>query len=250
MPTPTSRAPLGKRCYVIGDIHGRLDLLNEVFRRIEEDNAARDRKETSIVLLGDLIDRGPDSRGVLERVVRNPPAFASLHAIKGNHEEVLVRGIRGEHALLPAWLAHGGGPFLQSFGVAPAPFAGASGAAIARVLEDVVPPEFVAFMERAYDYIQFGDYLMVHAGLVPGLPLERQGRHLRWVRSGFLESDHDFGVVVVHGHTIEPDIVERPNRIGLDTGAYRSGMLSALRLEDRERGRIRVSLPLDWAPHG
>jgi serine/threonine protein phosphatase 1 len=225
---------------VIGDVHGRLDLLEAMFELIERDMVDAEAAATEIVLLGDLIDRGPHSKGVLARVLYAPPTFAKLHIIKGNHEEILVRGLSGEPELLPAWLGHGGLTCAASFGLPPQVFMGATVGQIEKLLRSVIDDYLIEFMRNFYDYIWFGEYLLVHAGVKPGVQLLEQGRNLRWIREEFLNSSAELGCTVVHGHTVEKDIAETNCRIGLDTGAYLTGTLSALRIEGFSRKRLQV----------
>lgn len=199
--------------------------------RIEVDNAGRSKRETALVFLGDLIDRGPDSRGVIERLSERAPTFCRTLFVKGNHEEALVTGLRGAPQVLARWLSTGGYECAQSYGVPVGDLFGAQKDQIAARIAPYIPKSHLDFMDGFLDSVRFGDYLFVHAGVRPGVPLERQGRELRWIRDDFVNSEADFGFVVVHGHTISDQAVFRPNRIGIDTGAYRTGRMTALRLE-------------------
>jgi serine/threonine protein phosphatase 1 len=235
------RGSPGKRCYAIGDVHGRLDLLDDLLRAIEADHQSRPRKEAIVVMMGDLIDRGPDSRGVVQRLKDRPPSFAKLYCILGNHEEALVRGLSGEGRLLPGWLEHGGYDCAKSYGVRIGDLFGRDEGYVEDALRDAVPEAHVRFLAGFVDSLRFGDYLLVHAGIRPGVPLSLQrGQDLRWIREEFLTSSADHGFVVVHGHTIAPDPEVRPNRIGVDTGAYKTGVLTALRIEDDELGFLQA----------
>ena len=228
-------APPGKRAYAIGDVHGRLDLLENILQQIEQDIGERPTKSNHIIFLGDLIDRGPSSRGVIERLIDYHPDNIKCHFIMGNHEEVLVRGLRGEPAQLDNWLRHGGDATAQSYGVDQAYLRQQGAEALEHALLSAIPARHVEFMAGFLDRIHFGDYLMVHAGVRPGTPItEQHPSDLRWIRREFLDSQADHGFVIVHGHTVEPDISNRPNRIGIDTGAYDTGVLSAVRLEGED----------------
>jgi serine/threonine protein phosphatase 1 len=152
----------------------------------------------------------------------------------GNHEEALVRGLSGEASLLPAWLAHGGYECAQSYGAPGGQLLGAVPETIERVLKEHIPASHLKFMSGFVETVRFGGYLLVHAGIRPGVPLEQQGRDVRWIREGFLDSDADLDWMVVHGHSITEEVEVRSNRIGIDTGAYRTGRLTALRLEEDE----------------
>jgi len=125
---------------------------------------------------------------------------------------------------------------LESYGCDPAELAGRSAAEIVAIVRSAVPPEHVEFLESFADSCRFGDYLFVHAGIRPGIPLEQQSQaDMRWIRDPFLFDDTDHGFVVVHGHTISEEVVELPNRIGIDTGAYRTDILTALAVEESNR---------------
>jgi serine/threonine protein phosphatase 1 len=230
------RTPRGRRAYAIGDVHGRLDLLMQLMAAIERDIEDRPQRKTSLIFLGDLIDRGPDSRGVIEylrnfRHERLKPIF-----LGGNHEEVLLRLLNGERGILPSWLRYGGAQCLESYGFDPASLDVRSERASLAIIRDVIPQSHVTFIESFADTLRFGDYLFVHAGIRPGVDLSLQSQtDLRWIRSPFLEDQSDHGMIVVHGHTISNEVEVGPNRIGIDTGAYRTGRLSALALDGEER---------------
>lgn len=224
--------PDGKRIYAVGDIHGRLDLLDDLLARIEDDILEQPATSAGIVFLGDLIDRGPASADVIERLCalqRFPERFPARPLfLTGNHEEVLLRVLAGEPDLAYDWLNYGGDACAESYGVPAAALQAMSEARIAEVLRAAIPPAHVAFLESFGDTFRFGDYLFVHAGIRPGVPIaEQQPRDLHWIRQPFLSDAHDHGCMVVHGHTISDGVDRRANRIGIDTGAYRSGVLTA-----------------------
>ena len=226
----------GKRLYAVGDIHGRLDLLDDLLRRIADDLRARPvaagAGAATIVFLGDLIDRGPDSAGVIERIstLRDVPARALL--LLGNHEEILLRVLDGEPGLAYDWLGFGGDACAESYGVSAAAMKAMSEARIAEALRAAMPPAHVAFLKEGGDTIRFGDYLLVHAGIRPGVAIEDQQPHdLRWIRQPFLSDAHDHGCLVIHGHTVTDGVDRRANRVGIDTGAYRTGILTAAVVE-------------------
>ena len=228
--------PAGRRAYAVGDVHGRLDLLDDLLRRIEADNAARPPARATIVFLGDLIDRGPESAQVVERLRRYRPTFAKPVFLMGNHEEVLLRILSGETRLLADWLRFGGADCARSYGVDPHEMETVGGASAVKILRQAIPKEHAKFLESFVDTASFGKYLFVHAGIRPGVPLShQQPQDLRWIRLPFLDDETDHGCIVVHGHTITEAVDERENRIGLDTGAYRTGVLTALGLEAKER---------------
>ena len=229
----------GYRAYAVGDIHGRVDLLEHLLAKIHADLQHRPAPKTLLVFVGDLVDRGPSSAQVIERLrcyrrdgVR--PVF-----LLGNHEEVLLRIIAGDSSVVESWLKFGGLQCLQSYGVTLASIRGRSAEQVVEIVRASVPPEHVEFLESFADSCRFGDYLFVHAGIRPGVEVDQQSQaDLRWIREPFLFDETDHGFVVVHGHTITDEVEERPNRIGIDTGAYRSGVLTALALEGTERWLI------------
>ena len=236
--------PKGSRAYAVGDIHGRLDLLLQLLERIERDDAARAPARTYLVFLGDFVDRGPDSKGVIELLAARPPAFATPVFLGGNHEEAFLRVIEGETSVVPGWLMYGGKECAQSYGISPGWLLGAAPEAIVADVRRHVPRHHVDFLKSLHDTFRFGDYLFVHAGIRPGLAIEAQTpKDLRWIREGFLEDSTDHGLMVVHGHTISEAVDERTNRIGIDTGAYRTGLLTAIGIEGTERWYVEARAP-------
>ena len=231
----------GKRLYAVGDVHGCHTALSALLELIEADNAARRAKPVHLVFLGDLIDRGPASREVVQKLRTAPPAFASVHVIRGNHEEMMVRCLSGERELIPDWLRHGGNACAMSYGVDPSILHDTDIDRLEHTLLSHIPKADVEFLSRSVDQVRFGDYLLVHAGIRPGIPLARQsGRDLRWIRQEFLESEAVHEALIVHGDTITETLDIRANRIGLDTGAYPGGRLTALRIEGDEREVLSV----------
>lgn len=234
--TNTARGKAGSRAYAIGDIHGRLDLLNIVLARIEEDIAARPKANNFIIVLGDLIDRGAESAGVVERLRTYRKNGVRTIFLSGNHEEILLRLLNGESGLMSSWLKFGGAECAESYGIDPEDLKRMDEKLALELVRGKVPKSHRDFLESFADTFKFGDYLFVHAGIRPGLALEEQERSdLRWIRDPFLSDDKEHGFVVVHGHTIVPAVEERRNRIGIDTGAYRSGILTALCIEEDRR---------------
>ena len=228
--------PAGGRAYAVGDVHGRLDLLLPLIERIEADNARRGPAKTWLVFLGDLVDRGPDSRGVVEHLVARPPTFGRNVFLKGNHEEFFLGVLDGDDSIVQHWLAYGGTECCESYGLSSGWMLNSTPTGIMERLQAEVPQAHQAFLRDMHDSFRFGDYLFVHAGIRPGVDLDRQqSRDLRWIREGFLDSRSDHGVMVVHGHTIVDAPEQHANRIALDTGAYRSGVLTAIGLEGSER---------------
>lgn len=229
-------APERQRIYAIGDIHGRLDLLDRLIVQIEEDNASRNRVRTQIVFLGDLCDRGPDSRGVIERVMQLAMASSDVRLIAGNHEELLIRAWEGDRRSAGLINRVGGKETMLSYGVDEAEYDAADLDELLELIPAHVPESHIAFLKSADDWIAAGDYLFVHAGIRPGDAIEEQRTSdLRWIRREFTDHDGDHGLMVVHGHTITEEVDVRPNRIGIDTGAYATGKLTALGVEGTER---------------
>ena len=230
------RVPAGKRVYAIGDVHGRLDLLEQLVAAIRADNEARGPARVRIVLLGDIIDRGPDSAGITDRCMAFTARTDSFVVLKGNHEAMMVDSLRGDFVALALWLRHGGVAALQSWGVPEELTAAGASPALFRAMRERVPANVLAWMADLPLMRRIGDYLFVHAGIRPGVAIEDQvAEDLLWIRGRFLDSEADEGVVVVHGHSISDGVAMRPNRIGIDTGAYRTGVLSALGLEEDRR---------------
>jgi len=233
---PKVSGPPESRAYAIGDVHGRLDLLRDLLRVIERDNAARPPAKTYLILLGDLVDRGPDSRGVIDHLIRSAPRFARPIFLKGNHEEYFLDILKGNDSALPHWLIYGGYECAESYGIGRGWTLNETPSEIGDRLRSAVPREHVRFLEEMADSFRFGDYLFVHAGIRPGVPLEeQQSKDLRWIREGFLDDRTDHGMVVVHGHTIVDEPEQYSNRIAVDTGAYRTGVLTAIGLEGEDR---------------
>jgi serine/threonine protein phosphatase 1 len=233
--TPPAGKP-GARAYAVGDIHGRLDLLDRLLGQIERDIEARPAKRNYIVFLGDLVDRGPQSAEVVERLRRYRPRHARPVFLAGNHEEVLLEILGGRADIIPDWIKFGGAECAASYGVDVDRMRRMPEEEALALLRTHVPRGHIEFLESFGDTFSFGDYLFVHAGIRPGIGLDDQARRdLRWIREPFLSDAKEHGFVVVHGHTIVPGVEERPNRIGIDTGAYRSGILTALAVEDEER---------------
>ena len=246
------RAPKGYRAYAIGDVHGRLDLLDEILAQVEEDALRRPARRTLLVMLGDLIDRGPDSRGVVERMRAYRNGTIKPYFLAGNHEEVLLRILKGERGVLSDWLKFGGAECLASYGCDPAQLDAKNERTALATIARSIPADHAQFVASFADTLRFGDYLFVHAGIRPGVDLSLQTQaDLRWIRSPFLENESEHGVVVVHGHSINPIVDQRPNRIGIDTGAYRTGVLTALALEGESSWVLDTSRPVgtEAGPH-
>jgi serine/threonine protein phosphatase 1 len=233
---PAARGKAGARAYAVGDVHGRLDLLERLLAMIEADIAARPRKRNFVVFLGDLIDRGPASAGVIERLRTWRPDGVRPVFLAGNHEEVMLNVLAGQEDILPSWLKFGGAECLESYGMDVEALKRLDEKSAIAKIRAAVPPAHRDFLEGFGDTFRFGDYLFVHAGIRPGVAIEEQHvKDLRWIRQPFLGDAKEHGFVVVHGHTICDRVEERPNRIGIDTGAYTTGNLTALGVEEGER---------------
>lgn len=238
---PLSALPTGQRVYAVGDVHGRADLFAALSSAIEADNQQRGGTEGLVILLGDLVDRGPDSAGVL-RLAREWQARRPLRALMGNHEEMFLDAFTKED-VLRHFLRHGGRETILSYPVDQEVYAEATLAETQALMAQAVPAEDIAFMQSMEDLIQLGDYLFVHAGIRPGIPLEDQrSGDLRWIREPFVTASEDLGLTVVYGHTIYDKPELAASRIGIDTGAYASGRLTALGLEGTDRWLIETSV--------
>lgn len=236
---PLPAVPEGERYYLIGDIHGRLDLFEAMVAAIEDDDSSRTAQDTQIVLLGDLVDRGPDSAGVVA-LTRHWQSQRRVRVLAGNHEQMMLDAFK-KPEILRHFLKHGGRETVLSYGLTKKQFN-------AMTLEDLFEalPSLISQTERDYiasfeEYIVAGDYMFVHAGIDPNLPIEEQKRSdLLWIRDRFLSHEGPLDKVVVHGHTIFNKVMDCGNRIGIDTGAFRSGVLSALVLEGDQRRIIQT----------
>ena len=227
--------PSGLRIYAVGDIHGRRDLLQSLTRKVTDDLQGGRFDEAITVFLGDYIDRGPDSAGVTE-LLSAGKFPTTIIALRGNHEAELLRFLEDEK-VLENWRRYGGLETLVSYGVDVKAVMRGQGYDVAReALKDHLPPRHRMFFEQTRLYWSVGDYFFCHAGVRPGVPLTCQSeRDLLWIRDEFIAFRNPFEKMIVHGHTPvrEPEIF--PNRIGIDTGAYATGALTCLILEDRGR---------------
>jgi serine/threonine protein phosphatase 1 len=226
------RVPSGVRIYAVGDIHGRADVLAELFMLIDQDLEARPTSRSIEVFLGDYIDRGPHSRQVLDLLIARRRQHVAVF-LKGNHEAYAYQ-VLSDPSVLSDWVHVGGLNTLLSYGVEPSGCDHDQRAqqAIATAFRQALPDSHYHFLKDLALSFSCGDYFFVHAGVRPGIPLERQSEQdLLWIRDEFLLYEEDFGKVVVHGHspTNLPDI--RPNRINIDTGAYATGRLTCLVFE-------------------
>ena len=232
-----STVPAGTVVYAIGDIHGRLDLLHRLEEKIRRDAATVDAERRLMVYLGDYIDRGDHSFGVIEHLLLAPPEPFERVCLIGNHESYLLRYL-DDSSVAAAWLANGGRETLMSYGISPPDDIAAAAwpEHIQAELRARLPPSHEGFLRALEFSHREGDYLFVHAGIRPGVPLDQQDpEDLIWIRKEFLADQRDFGAVVVHGHSIRPEPENLPNRIGIDTGAYKTGRLTCAVLWQSER---------------
>lgn len=238
----TAQVPDGELVYAVGDIHGRADLLDELLAQIEADAARVDARRRTLVFLGDYIDRGPQSSGVIETFLSGLPRGFDAHFLKGNHEALLLAFL-GDATELGRWLLNGGDATMRSYGVDTERLGllSAGGETWRDAFATALPPAHLAFFKALKLSVTIGDYVFVHAGLRPGVPLDAQVEaDLIWIRRPFLDSAETFEKRVVHGHTPGPDVVVRENRIGVDTGAYFSERLTALRLQGAEQSFLQT----------
>lgn len=229
--TARPRVPDGLRIYAVGDVHGRADLLKTLFARIDIDLKRRPIGQSMQIFLGDYIDRGPDSRQVIDALITHAKRRKSLF-LKGNHELCAAQALK-DSSILKDWKDMGGATTLLSYGVT------VSGRSDSKTDQEIAIAFRAAMPECHRRFINglalsfiCGDFFFAHAGVRPGIPLRQQSqRDLLWIRDEFLLHEEDFGKVIVHGHTptTEPDIW--PNRINIDTGAYATGRLTCLVLE-------------------
>ncbi len=228
-PAPAA-LPHGRRVYVIGDIHGCHRQLAELYAAIEADLGIRPVAAPLLIHIGDYVDRGPDSAGVIERLRHGPPITGvPTINLKGNHEHTMIEALAGDRAAGTDWLFQGGRPALESYGLDPD---GPRAAWAERI-----PATHLDFLRGLTMQHREGGYLFVHAGIRPGIPIERQApEDLLRIRQPFLYTNQSFGVVVVHGHTPVKTPVVRANRIAIDTGAVFGGPLTCGVLEGSRIG--------------
>lgn len=227
--------PPGLRVYAIGDIHGHADLLNRIAVLVAADLARDPPDEARAVFVGDYIDRGPDTASVLERLARRdfPVPFVAL---RGNHEDLLMRALDDADAM-EDWCSNGALATMRSYGLDVGKASrGAELAALREAFLDRLPEHHRAFLDATELSTAIGGYFFAHAGARPGVRLDRQDpEDLMWIRDACYKSDHDFGAVLVHGHTPKKKPENLPRRINVDTGAFKWGVLTAVALEGGTR---------------
>lgn len=233
------------RTLVVGDIHGFLDAFDALLAVV------RPQPDDRIVTLGDYVDRGPDSAGVIDQILAlRQREDVVVHCLKGNHEETMLSFL-DDARTGQVWAEFGGVQTLASYDV-PAPQVRSDLEAweVARLaFVQAVPDRHQAFLRALELYVVAGDYVFVHAGLRPGVPLASQTEQdMLWIRREFLEATRPFEKVVVYGHTPQQDAVVEPHRIGIDTGAFVTGVLTALRLSEGEAVLIQTKGPEGGQP--
>jgi serine/threonine protein phosphatase 1 len=233
-----ARLPEGIRIYAIGDVHGHVDLLGQLFAKIEADLTRRPIARPLVVMLGDYIDRGPASRETIDLLI----AYGRTHEtvfLKGNHETYVFEFAKNP-AILQHWQKFGALETLRSYGLKTATFmSDVDLRELSQAWQSAMPPAHLDFFSNLKMTFACGDYFFVHAGVRPGIPLHKQNENdLLWIREDFLESDENFGKLIVHGHTPVPEPDFRPNRINIDTGAYATGRLTCLILEGGSKAVI------------
>jgi serine/threonine protein phosphatase 1 len=228
---PPSIAP-GERIYAIGDVHGHFDLFAKLIALINADAKISPAEQTKIIVIGDLIDRGPHSAEVVECLRKYTDQSDRMIVLKGNHEQVMVQALRGDLEALNAWLQFGGDTTLDSWGVSRDAIEGPL-PELFRAAVNAVPQDVLRWLERLPLTHRSQDFFFVHAGIRPGVDLDEQRpADMLWITDDFLDVQEPHQAVIVHGHSIcehGPEILR--HRIGLDTGAYRTGRLSAVGFE-------------------
>jgi serine/threonine protein phosphatase 1 len=227
-----ARLPEGVRIYAIGDVHGCADLLDRILSRIDAHVAAHPIVRPIQLLVGDYIDRGPASRTVIDHLI-NCAQGREMVFLRGNHDAFVGDFLRNP-AVLRDWSKIGGLETLMSYGLQPIINADAAAQKeLASALDAALPPAHRSFFDGLMSSFSCGDYFFAHAGVRPGIPLAKQKEDdLLWIRDEFLLHEEDFDKIVIHGHTPVPEIDIRHNRINIDTGAYATGRLSCLIIED------------------
>ncbi len=220
-----------KRLYIIGDIHGRSDLLDRMVNAIYRDIDKHGWRKSLTITLGDYVDRGPDSRGVLDRLARNPFP-AEYIALRGNHE-ALFESFMHHDSDGEFWRQLGGLETLHSYGVPIKNLGVGKGSEeAAEALNAAVPEEHRAFLASLKNSICIDGNFFCHAGVRPNVPLDRQTvDDLYWIRGEFLNSEQDFGKMIIHGHSPHEWPEVKPNRVNIDTGAFATGRLTCLVIE-------------------
>ena len=237
------QVPEGQRVYAVGDIHGRLDLLEALHGLIAEDAAQAPDRSKTIIYLGDYIDRGLESQGVIDRLLGAPLEDVTPVFLLGNHEDTMLNFL-DDHRVGESWFQFGGDATLYSYGV---PLSGPLSDQRTMIeaqlnLREMMPESHVAFLRGLVTHYRLGDYFFAHAGIRPGVSLDKQNRQdLIWIREEFLDSTAAHGSMVVHGHSISLQVEDLPNRINIDTGAYATNVLTCLVVEGKNHWLLQTS---------
>ncbi len=232
--TTPATIPDGRRVYAVGDVHGRADLLKLLLGRIQKDALGGNYKGRPVlVFLGDYIDRGFQSREVIDVLLGELMSPFDTHFLKGNHEAAMLQFL-SEPGMGPRWIEHGGAETMVSYGIRPPRSRTATDewAMASQELNRVLPRAHLQFLMSLQLSVRIGDYMFVHAGVRPGVELDQQSEYdMLWIRDAFLNDTRPLGAVVVHGHTPATEPHRDSRRVGIDTGAYISGQLTAARFE-------------------
>jgi len=229
--------------YAVGDVHGCLAHLRALEALIVAD-AAEVAGEKWIVMLGDYVDRGPRSAEVLDHLMARPPAGFQRFCLAGNHEAMMLDFLAAPSAGSP-WLTFGGVETLASYGIDAGAVNWNDTNRARAIIDSHIPVEHLDFLRKCPLYLALPGTLMVHAGIRPGIALERQQEaDLLWIRQPFLGAELPDGERVVHGHTPAQEPVVTKSRLGIDTGAFATGVLTAARLSPHGHEFLRVSLPV------
>ena len=224
----TASTPARTRIYAVGDIHGRADLLFEVIARIDEDIRRRPIRYVVEVYIGDYIDRGPDSKTVIDALAVRMVNHGAI-CLRGNHE-VLIESFLRDPGCFPQWQRLGALQTLASYDIQPR--RGETAAELRQRFLGIFPRTHELFLQCLHDSYCCGDFLFAHAGVRPGVPIEQQDvNDLTWIRREFLDSNQHHGKFIVHGHTPVPHPDIRHNRINIDTGAWKTGTLTCAAIE-------------------
>ena len=232
-----SSTPKNTRLYAIGDVHGHIDLLKKLQQQISDDINKHPIDQHKIVFLGDYIDRGPDSAGCIEYLIDLTAGNEAVICLKGNHEDKLEIFLKDPIATADSFFTYGGAECAESYGVDMAGYRGDEAEILQKreELNSKIPAHHKEFYAQLTGTVTFGDYMFVHAGVRPGVALDRQSSHdLMWIRNEFIPHTGLFEKIIVHGHTPAFPMEILPNRINVDTHAYDTGVLSCIVLEDKE----------------
>lgn len=226
--------PQGVRIYAVGDVHGRADLLEQVFNQIDAHVAVHPVGRPIALFVGDYVDRGPQSRRVLDQLLVRRQSHETV-LLKGNHETLMLEFLSNP-ATLQSWSQLGGLETLMSYGLTPSLKADAAAQKdLAAALQLALPQSHLLLLSDLPSSFSCGDFFFVHAGVKPRIPLDQQrDEDLLWIRDEFLLCEEEFGKIVVHGHTPVPEVDVRANRINIDTGAYATGRLTCLVMQDEQ----------------